>query len=102
VAYHLWFAGTQNRRVPLKVTVINGVMREDPAYFLPRRFDEIKTGDASLISGEHIWLAFRAARGEEAIAPLNLAQSLGYQRGRVFSLSAQGEKAFLVEFQKSK
>lgn len=100
VAYHLWFAGTQNRRVPRKVNVINDVMREDPAYFLPRRFDEIKTGDTSQISGDRIWLAFRAARGEEATAPLNLAQSLGYQRGRVFSLNAQGEKAFLVEFQK--
>jgi uncharacterized membrane protein len=102
VAYHLWFAGTQNRNVPLRVTVIKGVMREDPAYFLPRRFGEIKTSDASQISGERIWLAFRAARGEEATAPLNLAQSLGYQRGRVLSMTAQGEKAFLVEFQKAR
>ena len=43
VAYHLWFAFDSSPRKPFKVTVVKGVdgIPEDPAYFLPRRFNEI-------------------------------------------------------------
>jgi hypothetical protein len=49
VAYHLWFAFTNAKREgetrQFNVHVVKGVpeLREDPAYFLPRRFYEIET-----------------------------------------------------------
>lgn len=104
VAYHIWFAGTQTGRQPHDVTVIKGVpgLYEDLAFFLPRRFDEIKVGDASQITGDYIWVAFRAARWDESRPPLNLLKSLGYERTFYASASAQGEKSFLVAFRKTK
>jgi hypothetical protein len=104
VAYHIWFAGTQNGRQPNDVTVIKGVpgLYEDPAFFLPRRFDEIKVGDASQIKGDYIWVAFRAARWDESRPPVSLLQSMGYERKFSIGLSAQGEHSFLVAFRKTK
>jgi len=104
VAYHIWFAGTQNGRQPNNVTVIKGVpgLYEDPAFFLPRRFDEIKVGDASQIKGDYIWVAFRAPRWDETRPPFNLLKSLGYESTLFVSTSAQGENSFLVAFRKTK
>jgi hypothetical protein len=100
VAYHLWFATTKSNRNQLKVTVIKNVagLSEDPAFFLPRQFDEIKVGDQTTIAGEHIWLAFRAPRWDETRAPVSVVKSMGYQTGRVLSMNAQVEQALLVEF----
>jgi uncharacterized membrane protein len=104
VAYHIWFAGTQNGRQPNNVTVIKGVpgLYEDPAFFLPRRFDEIKVGDASQIKGDYIWVAFRAARWDESRPPVSLLESMGYERRFSISFSAHGESSFLVAFRKTK
>lgn len=102
VAYHLWFAGTTTHPGGLKVTVVKSVsgVSEDP-FFLPRRFNEIKVVQPSQIQGEHVWLAFRAARWDETAAPLSMMKSLGYETGRVFSITAQGEQSFLVELRRS-
>jgi mannosyltransferase len=102
VAYHLWFAGSRRENKP-GVTVIKAApgLSEDPAFFLPRRFDEIKVGDVPGIKGEQIWLAFRAPRWDEARPPLNFVKALGYQRGVVLSRKAQGEQSFLVQFFKN-
>ena len=104
VAYHIWFAGTQKGRQTNNVTVIKGVpgWLEDPAFFLPRRFDEIKVGDASQIAGDYIWVAFRAPQWDENRPPLTLLKSLGYERTFFVSTSAQGENSFLVAFRKSR
>ena len=104
VAYHIWFAGTQKGRQPNNVTVIKGVpgLHEDPAFFLPRRFDDIKVGDASQIKGDYIWVAFRAPRWDETRPPLNLLKSLGYESTFFASTSAQGENSFLVAFRKTR
>ncbi|HEY6045942.1 MAG TPA: glycosyltransferase family 39 protein [Pyrinomonadaceae bacterium] len=103
VAYHIWFAGTHSGQPPNNVTVIKGVpgLYEDPAFFLPRRFDDIKVGDASQIKGDDIWVAFRAPRWDENRPPLNLLKSLGYERTFFVSASAQGEQSFLVAFRKT-
>jgi hypothetical protein len=98
VAYHLWFAATKTDRDRFKVTVIKGVMPEDPAFFLPRRFDDVKVGDRSQITGERIWLAFRAPRWDETRPPLSNIKAMGYQSGRILTATVRGEQAYLVEF----
>src|SRR5207247_8481449 len=42
VAYHIWFASTKARENKFQVIVIKGIaaVPEDPAFFLPRLFDE--------------------------------------------------------------
>lgn len=103
VAYHLWFAARKSDRNQLKFTVVKNVagLGEDPDFFLPRRFDEIKVGDQSKITGEHIWLAFRAPRWDETRAPVSLMKSIGYQTGKVLSMDAHVEQAFFAEFWRS-
>jgi hypothetical protein len=104
VAYHIWFAGTQNGRQPNNVTVLKGVpgLSEDAAFFLPRRFDEIKVADASQIKGDYIWVAFRAPSLDERRPPISLVESMGYEFASYMSASAQGEQSFLVAFRKRK
>jgi len=99
VAYHLWFALDTARNARFKVAVIKGVpdIPEDPAYFLPRGFSDIKAKDCAAPKGKNIWVAFRAAQWDETRPPLNVLEASGYQVGRVLSLKAQGEQAFLVK-----
>jgi len=98
VGYHLWFTGTQTQR-PLAVTVIKDVpgLNEDRAFFLPRRFDEIRVLPQPNVTGEHVWLAFRSRQWNENAVPLSLVRALGYQVKQVRSTGAQGEISFLVE-----
>jgi hypothetical protein len=101
IAYHLWFAATQTNR-NFTVTSIKNIpgILEDRAFFLPRRFNEVRVGQQSAIEGEHIWLAFRARRWDEAAPPLSIVRQQGYQMERVLSIRAQGEHSFLVELRR--
>ncbi|HKR62017.1 MAG TPA: glycosyltransferase family 39 protein [Pyrinomonadaceae bacterium] len=107
VAYHLWFAfedaakrsgGTNNFRVH----VAKGIpgLREDPAYFLPRRFYEIETQDGATFRGDTIWLAFRASQWNPGQPPLSLIAPQGFETGRIFQLRAQGQESVLVELRR--
>ncbi len=104
VAYHLWFTlETAQRSVNpdnFKVTVIKGVpgLQEDPAYFLPRRFDEIEEQNGAKLRGDQVWVAFRDRDWNEQRTPLNTIEEQGYRVGRILEFPAQGQKAFLVEF----
>ena len=100
VAYHLWFAARKSDHNQFDFTVVKKFpgLGEDPAFFLPRRFDEIKVVDPTKITGEHIWLAFRGPRWDETRTPVSVMKSMGYQTGKVLSMDAQVEQAFLVEF----
>lgn len=99
VAYHLWFSLSTERSSKFNVAVIKDVpgLPEDPAYFLPRRFEEIRVDHLPEFRGDHFWIAFRAAKWNEAALPLNLLTRQGYHTGTVLSLRAQGHEAFLVE-----
>ena len=99
VAYHLWFAGTQSTNRPITVTVVKGLpgVPDDPAYFLPRRFDNVVVIGPTGIQGQHIWIAFRARRWNEQAPPVSDLRALEYELGNVMSMPAQGEQAFLVE-----
>jgi hypothetical protein len=99
VAYHLWFTLSTATNTRFKVTVVKGVpgIFDDPAYFLPRNFSDIAVQAGPSLSGDHIWIAFRAKQWDEKSAPLNYLQGAGCQVGRVLAAQAQGQKAFLVE-----
>lgn len=98
VAYHLWFAFDSSQRKQFQVTVVKGVegIQEDPAYFLPRRFNEIAVMDSAQITGDEIWIAYRAPRWDEALPPLSTLESMGYTTRNVQSIQAQGQQAFMV------
>ena len=99
VAYHLWFDVHANRSNRFNVSVIKGVpgLPEDPAYFLPRKFEDIRVEHQTEFRGDDVWVAFRAARWDESGPPLNLIARQGYRIGKVLSIKAQGHEAFLVQ-----
>jgi uncharacterized membrane protein len=98
VAYHLWFALDSSQRKQYKVMAVKGVpgIPEDVAYFLPRRFDEIPVINSSQITGDEIWVAYRASRWDETLPPLSTLESLGYMTNNVQSIQAQGQQAFMA------
>lgn len=98
VAYHLWFAFDSSQRKQFKVTVVKGVagISEDPAYFLPRRFNEIAVTDSGHITGNEIWIAYRAPHLDQTLPPLTTLESMGYEARDVQSVQAQGQQAFLI------
>ena len=101
VAYHLWFAlrGSQDFRISVMKGLPGTI--EDPAYFLPRDFDDIQVRAASDIIDDHeVWLAFRALRLDEDQPPLNRFTSVGYQIERVLTDHRQGQEAFLIKLQR--
>ncbi|HEX3281806.1 MAG TPA: glycosyltransferase family 39 protein [Pyrinomonadaceae bacterium] len=98
VAYHLWFAFDSSHRKQFKVMVVKGLegIPEDPAYFLPRRFNEIAVVNTKQITGDDIWVAFRAPRWDETLPPLSTLESMGYISRAVQSVQAQGQQAYVV------
>ncbi len=78
IAYHIWFA---RRGTGQKVFMVHGLdgVREDPAYFLPRGFDEVKTVDVAEIDAERIAVAFRGGNADEGQPPLRAFSEKGYQ-----------------------
>jgi len=98
VAYHLWFAFDSSQRKQFKVTVVKhfpGAL-EDPAYFLPRRFNEVAVMNSAQINGSEIWIAYRAARWDNTLPPLNALENMGYVVRNVYSTPAQGQQGFMV------
>lgn len=106
VGYHFWFAFAdpklQTNPAGFKVHVVKGVpgLREDRAYFLPRRFYAVETQDGAAFKGDAIWLAFRSSQWDPERAPLNLIAAQGFETGKVFELQAQGQKSFVVELRR--
>ena len=87
----------------MKVVVLKGVpgVAEDPAYFLPRRFDGVASGRPDSIGGARFWAAFRGAEWDESRPPLSVLLGRGYRAGRVYETAAQGQRAFLVLFERA-
>jgi Dolichyl-phosphate-mannose-protein mannosyltransferase len=98
VAYHLWFSLEEAGSERFKVAVIKGIpgLHEDPAYFLPRSFDEVTTGDISTLNEDDIWIAFRDTAWNEDRPPLKTLKERGYQVKNLAEAMAQGQRAFLV------
>jgi hypothetical protein len=102
VAYHLWFALDSAQRRQFKVTVIKSLagVQEDPAYFLPRQFNEIEVINGAKITEDEIWIAYRAARWNETQPPLSSLENMGYKAVDVHSIQAQGQQAFMVQMRR--
>jgi len=98
VAYHLWFAFESSQRKQFKVTVVKNFpgALEDPAYFLPRRFNEVAVMNSAQINGSEIWIAYRAARWDDTLPPLSTFENMGYAVRNVYSTQTQGQQAFMV------
>ncbi|HKG14513.1 MAG TPA: glycosyltransferase family 39 protein [Pyrinomonadaceae bacterium] len=104
VAYHLWFAleGRPGTRA-YNVSSLKGVpgVTEDPAYFLPRDFEDATPAPAEVFEGmPRFWLAFRDTAWDDTRPPLNFITSRGYRPARVYESAAQGQRAFLVLFER--
>lgn len=101
VAYHLWFAldgARQNRFQVVVVKQLPGVA-EDPAFFLPRRFDGVaKVSGADSLEGGRFFAAFRDTAWDESHEPLKTILERGYRAERVYETEAQGQRAFFVLF----
>lgn len=99
VAYHLWFSLSTGGEGKFKIIRIRGIegLDEDPAFFLPRRFDDIEVRDQLQITDEHLWLAFRNKDWDQNRPPVSLLQQAGYRVQKVYRTSRQGEQSFLVE-----
>jgi uncharacterized membrane protein len=101
-AYHIWFVS----RDKLNVVKINGYedMPEDKAYFLPRGFDDVRTGPKTDINGDTFWLAFRSDRPDQGLRTdgmpkkqvLEDLEKRGYVFGPPFEFKAQGSTAYMV------
>lgn len=105
VAYHLWFALADRRGArEYKITSLKGVpgVAEDPAYFLPRDFEDATRAPAEAFDGTpRFWLAFRDTNFDATRPPLNFITARGYRPARVYEASAQGQRAFLVLFEQA-
>ncbi len=104
VAYHLWFALSDEagaRR--FRVVSLKGApgVSEDPAYFLPRDFRDVRAAPADALEGARFWAAFRDTTWDDSRPPLNFITSRGYRASRVYETTAQGQRAFLVLFERA-
>lgn len=99
VAYHTWFAVSARTEPRATVEVVKGIagLREDPAYFLPRGFDEIRTRAAAEAFGEdYFWIAFRDIARRPEQPPLQTLSARGFDIGEGFRVETRGNVAFLV------
>ncbi|HEY8560009.1 MAG TPA: glycosyltransferase family 39 protein [Pyrinomonadaceae bacterium] len=109
VAYDLWFALREAERnfEIIKVGGIEGIT-EDPAYFLPRGFDKVRTIDENGIAGERFFVAYRDSVFNEKHPPLRNLIDKGYKIGEpeIFDTNPEknvfkpSQKGFLVEVRK--
>jgi hypothetical protein len=107
VAYHTWFALSSMKESKFKVEVIKDVpgIVEDPAYFLPRGFDDVTARDAkdptaNVFNEDYFWIAFRDHERKPEQLPLKILTARGYMVGESFEMNARGGKAFLVSIKR--
>ncbi|HVF50092.1 MAG TPA: hypothetical protein VNA19_08395, partial [Pyrinomonadaceae bacterium] len=99
VAYHTWFAMSTRAERRATVEVVKGIpgLQEDPAYFLPRGFDEIKTrAAADAFVEDYFWIAFRDIARRPEQPPLQTLSARGFDVGEGFRVETRGNVAFLV------
>lgn len=78
IAYHIWFARRGTGQRVFMVRGLEGVT-DDPAYFLPRGFDEVKTVEVGEINARRIAVAFRGGTADEGQPPLTPFSQKGYR-----------------------
>ncbi|HEX8920956.1 MAG TPA: hypothetical protein VF766_05740, partial [Pyrinomonadaceae bacterium] len=74
---------------------------EDPAYFLPRRFDAVRVRDASAAFDEQqFWVAFRDAELSEQRQPIQTLKARGFRIQQIHETGFPGQRAFLILFRR--
>jgi uncharacterized membrane protein len=98
VAYDMWFA-LRDAETNFEIVKVNGIegMQEDPAYFLPRGFDKVKTTQEDGITGERFFVAYRDSVFNEHHPPLRNLKAKGYKIGESKTFETPGLSGFLVE-----
>jgi mannosyltransferase len=95
-AYHLWSALRNN--LEIRVVVVKGSSAaDDPAYFLPRGFEDVRTIDVDNLPSGRVWLAFRDVDWNEQHEPLASLIRLGFKIGSPTKIDADGQTAFIFE-----
>ena len=95
-AYHLWFALRNDPAI--RVTVVKGSgAADDPAYFLPRGFEDVKTIDVDSLSSGRMWFAFRDTDWNEERDPLAGLIRRGFKIESKQSFPAKGATAYIIE-----
>ncbi|HVF47453.1 MAG TPA: hypothetical protein VNA17_07800 [Pyrinomonadaceae bacterium] len=98
IAYHIWFARREMTPAVYKVTGLDGI-REDAAYFLPRRFTGVTTKDVAAIDEDQVWFAYRGSTIDPAKPPLQQFAAKGYriEKYDVQSTNSDGTIMLLLE-----
>lgn len=94
IAYHLWFATRKNPSV--RVSKREAGVPEDPAFFLPRGFDNVDRLGLADPAEKEFWLAYRSNDGT---LPAAIAQK-GYAVTEEHDITVQNTHAVLVRLQK--
>ena len=114
VAYHYWFA---TRSLPnYEITLVKGIegVPNDPAYFLPRGFEKVRTAELSSINEEEVWVSFRKpttgiSQGDGFMndgfdrlfgEPVTSFENLGYAVEDVKKVVRGSQTAYLVRMMK--
>ncbi|MBL8181824.1 MAG: glycosyltransferase family 39 protein [Blastocatellia bacterium] len=98
-AYHAWFTLKDSDPAVIKV---NGTdVKEDKAYFLPRRFDRVNVVNIDEINEPSIFVAFRTSRFETTASPLLELSKLGYRVETMEPFSAEPTRTYLVKLSKN-
>jgi uncharacterized membrane protein len=102
VAYHIWYDLRHNGLDPSKVVKIKNIegVPEDPAYFLPRGFGDVKKIDYADLTAPKFWIAYRAPQFDEAGQPLKTFLERGYSVKEKQIVPARRENAILVLLEK--
>lgn len=115
VAYHYWFATRELQ--DYEIVLVKGIqgIPNDPAYFLPRGFDGVKTVDFGAIDANEIWISFRknnieklreSATSNEMMpnsfgVPVSSFEDRGYEVVDVKNEVRNGQTAYLIRMVKA-
>lgn len=104
VAYHLWFALRNVRGADYRIAVMKGVpgTNEDAEYFLPRDFNDVSIRGPEVPNEDHFWIAFRGARLDANLPPLQQFSRAGYELRTVLTERMENQEAFLIELHRKK
>ena len=104
IAYHLWFALEETEGAGrYEIAAVKGVngLTEDPAYFLPRGFSDVRIENVSAINEDYFWIAFRDEEWSKFPPPLAPFLERGYRVEKILSLRPSRGQAFLISLRRN-
>jgi hypothetical protein len=101
-AYHLWFA-LRNSEKQIDISRIDNVngMTEDPAYFLPRGFDDVTRRNIPSVTDDSVWIVYRSREFDyTTLPPLKGFDEAGYEINEVETFPAGDWAVYAVRLVK--